>query len=161
MNFQIFGKIPDFEKKLSTMRSRGVNTSIIFQSIAQLKNRYPNDVYQEILGNCDTKICLGCSEMLSSEYVSKLLGTSTVETSSVRKERGFDGNFTYGMDNIGTTKRNLLNPDELIQLDNTKEIVILRGKKPLLCDKFDYSEHRLAKRLKILSDDYEPEWKKE
>ena len=82
-------------KKLSTMRSRGVNTSIIFQSIAQLKNRYPNDVYQEILGNCDTKICLGCSEMLSSEYVSKLLGTSTVETSTVKKERGFDGNFTY------------------------------------------------------------------
>lgn len=71
--FPNIGKIPDFEKKLSTMRSRGVNTSIIFQSIAQLKNRYPNDVYQEILGNCDTKICLGCSEMLSSEYVSKLL----------------------------------------------------------------------------------------
>ena len=99
--------------------------------------------------------------MLSSEYVSKLLGTSTVETSSVRKERGFDGNFTYGMDNIGTTKRNLLNPDELIQLDNTKEIVILRGKKPLLCDKYDYSENRLAKKLKVLSDDYEPEWKKD
>lgn len=71
--FPNIGKIPDFEKKLSTMRSRGVNTSIIFQSIAQLKNRYPNDVYQEILGNCDTKICLGCSEMLTAEYVSKLL----------------------------------------------------------------------------------------
>lgn len=71
--FPNIGKIPDFEKKLSTMRSRGVNTSIIFQSIAQLKNRYPNDVYQEILGNCDTKLCLGCSEILSSEYVSKLL----------------------------------------------------------------------------------------
>lgn len=71
--FPNIGKIPDFEKKLSTMRSRGVNTSIIFQSIAQLKNRYPNDVYQEILGNCDTKICLGCSEMMSSEYVSRLL----------------------------------------------------------------------------------------
>ena len=64
-----------------------------------------------------------------------------------------------GMDSIGATKRNLLNPDELIQLDNTKEIVILRGKKPLLCDKYDYSENRLAKKLKLLGDDYEPEWK--
>ena len=61
-----------------------------------------------------------------------------------------------GMDSIGTTKRNLLNPDELIQLDNTKEIVILRGKKPLMCDKFDYSEHRLATELKMLDDDYIP-----
>ena len=42
-------------------------------AVLGLKNRYPNDVYQEILGNCDTKICLGCSEMMSSEYVSKLL----------------------------------------------------------------------------------------
>lgn len=65
-----------------------------------------------------------------------------------------------GMDSIGTTKRNLLNPDELIQLDNTKEIVILRGKKPLMCDKFDYLEHKLAKELKMLEDDYIPDWRK-
>ena len=66
-----------------------------------------------------------------------------------------------GMDSIGTTKRNLLNPDEIIQLDNSKEIVILRGKKPLLCDKFDYSEHRLSNELKHLEDDYIPEWRRE
>ena len=29
-----------------------------------------------------------------------------------------------GMDSIGTTKRNLLNPDELIQLDNVKSIIL-------------------------------------
>ena len=64
------------------------------------------------------------------------------------------------MDSIGTTKRNLLNPDEIIQLDNSKEIVILRSKKPLMCDKFDYSEHRLAKDLIMLNEDYIPEWRK-
>lgn len=30
--------------------------SVIFQNIAQLKNRYPNDEYLEILGNCDTQV---------------------------------------------------------------------------------------------------------
>ncbi len=69
-------------------------------------------------------------------------------------------NLRIGMGSIGTTKRNLLNPDELIQLDNEKEIVILRGKKPLLCDKFDYSEHKNAKELKLLEDDYIPLWRK-
>lgn len=88
-------------------------------------------------------------------------GASTVETSTVKKERGFDGKFTYGMDSIGTTKRNLLNPDEIVQLDNTKEIVILRGKKPLMCNKFDYSEHRLACEMKLLEDSYVPKWRKE
>ena len=43
----------DFEKKLATTRSRGINIFMIFQNIAQLKNRYDNDVWQEILGNAD------------------------------------------------------------------------------------------------------------
>ena len=68
-------------------------------------------------------------------------------------------NLHIGMDNVGATKRNLLNPDELIQLDNSKEIVILRGKKPLLCDKFFYFEHKLAKELIPMEDNYVPEWK--
>jgi len=42
-------RIVDFEKKLATTRSRGINIFMIFQNIAQLKNRYDNDVWQEIL----------------------------------------------------------------------------------------------------------------
>ena len=66
MNLQIFGRIVDFEKKLATTRSRGINIFMIFQNIAQLKNRYDNDVWQEILGNCDTKICMGCRRYFNS-----------------------------------------------------------------------------------------------
>lgn len=58
--FTNIGRIVDFEKKLATTRSRGINIFMIFQNIAQLKNRYDNDVWQEILGNADTKICMGC-----------------------------------------------------------------------------------------------------
>ena len=29
-----------------------------------------------------------------------------------------------------------------------------------MCDKFDYSEHRLASDLKLLDDTYVPEWRK-
>lgn len=145
--FPNIGKIPDFEKKLSTMRSRGINTAIIFQSIAQLKNRYPNDVWQELLGNCDSKLCMGCNEIMTAEYVSNLLGVATVENNSVRKENGFDGYLTYGNVNIAASKRNLINPDELIKLDNNKLIIIIRGKKPLIAFKYDYSEHELSKEM--------------
>lgn len=47
--FTNIGRIVDFEKKLATTRSRGINIFMIFQNIAQLKNRYDNDVWQEIL----------------------------------------------------------------------------------------------------------------
>lgn len=34
-----------------------------------------------------------------------------------------------------------MNPDELLKLDNNKEIVIVRGRKPFICNKYDYSKH--------------------
>ena len=142
--FPNIGRIPSFEKKISTLRSRGINTSIIFQSIAQLKNRYPNDTWQEILGNTDSKLCMGCNDIASASYVTSILGTSTITTESIRKENGFDGNFTLGMLNEGTSQRNLMNPDELIKLDNDKLIIIIRGQKPLIAYKYDYSEHILS-----------------
>ena len=50
--FPNIGAIPDFKKKISTVRSRNIAVSVIFQNLAQLRNRYPNDEWQEILGNC-------------------------------------------------------------------------------------------------------------
>ena len=47
--FTNIGKIMDLQKKISTTRSRLINICLIFQNIAQLKNRYDNDVWQEIL----------------------------------------------------------------------------------------------------------------
>lgn len=124
---------------------------MIFQNIAQLKNRYDNDVWQEILGNCDTKICMGAGDILTAEYITEYLGVATVETNAIRKEAGFDGNFTYGVQNISTNKRNLMNPDELLKLDNDKEIVIVRGRKPFICYKYDYSKHNEASKLEDMT----------
>mgnify|MGYP003623216732 CR=1 FL=1 len=48
----LLGSIPDFTKKISTIRSRNISVSVIFQNLAQLQNRYPNGQWLEILGNC-------------------------------------------------------------------------------------------------------------
>lgn len=51
------------------------------------------------------------------------------------------------MENISTSKRNLMNSDELLKLDNNKEIIIVRGRKPFICNKYDYSKHQEAAKL--------------
>ena len=51
------------------------------------------------------------------------------------------------MENISTSKRNLMNSDELLKLDNNKEIIIVRGRKPFICSKYDYSKHQEAEKL--------------
>lgn len=155
--FSNIGQIPDFTKKLATIRSRGLHCSIVVQSIAQLQNRYPNSGWQEIIGNCDTKLFLGCNDIATAEFISELLGISTVEARTIVKERGPAGWFDWGKENISGQKRYLLNPDEIMKLDINESIIILRGQKPLKVKKMQYTEHKAAKMLPPPSE-YYPEW---
>lgn len=155
--FANIGQIPDFQQKLSTIRSREISCSIVCQHIAGLKTLYPNDVWQGLIGNCDVKIIMGTNDLLTAEYIRDMLGISTIETSSIRKEAEFDGKLDYGAISIATGKRNLMNSDEILRMNNDEEIVIIRGCKPFKCKKIRYWEYRLGKNLKEKSiEDYEP-----
>ncbi len=157
--FPNIGAIPDFTKKISTMRSRGIHSSVIFQNIAQLKNRYPNDAWQEIIGNCDTRLFLGCTDTATAEFVSALLGQATVQSQSIRKKAGFEGMFDFGDVSISTQKRALLNPDEILRLEPMSALLILRGQKPFKVEKMDYTKHPLSKQIRpIPISEYNPEW---
>jgi len=63
----------DFDKLLSTMRSREISVSIIIQNLAQLKALFEKQ-WESIVGNCDQFLYLGGNEQSTHEYVSKLLG---------------------------------------------------------------------------------------
>lgn len=62
--------IPDFNKKISTVRSRGISIIPIFQNVGQIQNRYPDGLSDEIIGNCDTRLrtrndrCFKCAIFL-------------------------------------------------------------------------------------------------
>lgn len=160
--FPNIGAIPDFTKKISTMRSRGLHCSIIFQNIAQLKNRYPNDAWQEIIGNCDSRLFLGGTDIMTAQFVSDLLGEATVRDVSHRKKAGLDGIFDFGDMSVSGKPRKLLKPDEILRLEHKKAILLLRGQKPLLIEKMDYTEHPLSKRIIPMPvSQYIPEWAKE
>lgn len=160
--FPNIGQIPDFTKKISTIRSRGLNVSIIFQNIAQLENRYPQNQWQEIIGNCDTKLFLGCTDILTAKFVSEILGKTTITEYSYTKEMGLEYIFDFGKRTDRETSRYLLNPDEVLRFPNDKALVMLRGQKPLKVEKMDYTKHFLAKKLvQRKTSEYIPEWVKE
>lgn len=161
MNLQIYGAIPDFNRKISTVRSRGIALIPITQNKGQLDNRYPNGLSDEIIGNCDLRLGLGTTDTLTAEFFCDLVGVSTVQTESIRKEAGIEGEFEFGQKNISTLQRNLLNKDEILRISATKLLVILRGNKPLLLDKMIYTEHPLANKLRDSSVlEYTPKWTK-
>ena len=149
--FPNIGTIPDFCKKISTVRSRGLNISIIFQNLAQLQNRYPQNQWQEILGNCDTQLFLGCTDELTATFISNRTGDVTIGVSSKAKQLGTWRISDYTPEYRQTSsigKRKLLTPDEVLRLPLEKALVILRGQKVLKVDKFDYTLHPEAKKLK-------------
>ena len=63
--------LPDeFDKLLSTMRSREISVSIIIQNMAQLKALFEK-TWESIVGNCDELVYLGGNEQSAHEYILK------------------------------------------------------------------------------------------
>ena len=161
--FPNIGQIPDFEKKLATIRSRHMNVDIIFQNLAQLKNRYPNDLWQEIIGCCDTQLFLGCTDGMTAKFISDRAGVIGVEVESQQKELNAIRVTDYTPQfkaTSGQGKRNLLNIDEVMRLPNSQALVFLRGEKGLKVNKFDYSRHPDSKLLCPCNvKEHIPEWR--
>lgn len=139
------GHIPDFTKKLSTMRSRGIGSSIVFQNIGQLKDYYPGNGWETILGNCDTWVVLGAKDRLTAEYIEKILGQGTIETESISMERGRI--LDPGRVTISPSSRELMQLSEVLRLQKNEQIIIPANSKPARIKKMDYAEHPWAKEL--------------
>lgn len=162
--FPNIGQIPDFCKKISTVRSRGIDITVIFQNIVQLQNRYPNGQWEEILGNCDTTVFLGCTDGTTAQYISEKTGIASIEVETQNTE--YDRSVV--MLNQATTyhevkstgQRKVLNPDEVLTLKNTEELILLRGQRPFKAKKFDYTLHQDAKELTLTPiASHIPQWK--
>ena len=160
--FPNIGAIVDFKKKISTVRSRSINISVIFQNLAQLQNRYPDGAWQEILGNCDTQLFLGCTDDVTAKLVSDRTGEITVAVASKTKNLNTWRISDYTPEyrearSIG--KRKLLTPDEILRLPVKEALVIMRGQKVLKVKKFDYTNHPHSKLMvKKKASSHVPEW---
>ena len=128
------GTISELSRRISVIRSRNISMSCVFQNLAGLQNRYPQNQWQEILGNCDVQLFLGCTDQLTAEYVSQRTGIASVAVSSTSKAlstlRVSDYTPQY-RESSGVGKRPVLTPDEVLRLPVDEALVILRGHKVL------------------------------
>ena len=130
--------LPDeFDKLLSTMRSREISVSIIIQNLAQLKALFEKQ-WESIVGNCDEFLYLGGNEQSTHEYVSKLLGKETIDTNTYGRSKGRNGSYSTNWQLAG---RELMTPDEVRMLDNRYALLFIRGERPLEDFKYDILKH--------------------
>ena len=146
--FANIGKVPDFDKKISTSRSRKISFSVILQNLDQLEAVYEKS-YETIIGNCDTHVFLGSNSYKTVEYFSKALGEKTIERDSIsiNKDRQYFRTGQSVSDQV--MARALMTPDELRRMDNDLCIIFEKGIKPVKANKFYYFKHKgMASALK-------------
>ena len=139
--FANIGKIPDFDKKISTSRSRKISFSVILQNLDQLEAVYEKS-YETIIGNCDTHLFLGSNSYKTVEYFSKALGEKTIarDSISINRDRQYFKTGESVSDQV--MARALMTPDELRRLDNDLCIIYEKGIKPVKANKFYYFKHK-------------------
>ena len=126
-----------FEEILATIRSRGINVSIIIQAISQLKRLFEKN-WETIMSCCSSFLYLGGSEQSTHKYISEMLGKETIDTNTYGYNKGRGGSYTTNYQNSG---RDLLDPAEVRLLDKSDAILIVQGKRIVKDKKFDTFNH--------------------
>ena len=153
--FTAIGYMPILQKSVSYIRGYALRLVTIFQNISQIQDARPNGYGREgaktLLSNHGCKVYFAQEESEDAELVSKLLGYKTIkQTSRSFNQGGKSGGSTSR--SVSETKRALMLPQELKELDYKKEIVTVLGNKPLVCEKaFYYNDPYFMDKLKKVS----------
>ena len=136
--FPNIGMIPDFQILISTIRSRNIGCTLIYQSIAQLKSQYGDD-WGTILENCDSELVLGGSNNPESlEFFGKQLGKRTIEVLNTTENLGAQGSFSK---NYQVASRDLMTPEEIRTMPRNRCLLMISGVVPFYSYKFDLKKH--------------------
>lgn len=129
---------------------------IVLRGIAQLADIYPRREWEEITACCDATICLGVNDTTSAQFVSEKCGMTTIRVTNNQQPQtplfspvaNLSRPYSQTRSN---TQRALMQPDEVLRLDNAKSIVMLRGQLPMLLYKVMPPEFADFKKLRTLS----------
>lgn len=155
--------LPNSKKWLSVSRSRNCDIQCVAQSVSQLADRYPKTEWQELVGDCDYQLFLGCNDGMTADFISSQCGTMTVRTEDTNTPVP---PFLYPMaprpymHRKSTTSRPLLMPDEVRRLPKNQAILLIRGEKPIKLYKVSPEEHPDYGKLHFVkATDHIPEWR--
>lgn len=154
--FPSIGKLGDFKRSIAFTRGFRMNCIVIVQSIAQLADIYPRREWEEITACCDATICLGVNDTTSAQFISEKCGMTTIRVTNNQQPQtplfspvaNLSRPYSQTRSN---TQRALMQPDEVLRLDNAKSIVMLRGQLPMLLYKVMPPEFADFKKLRTLS----------
>jgi type IV secretion system protein VirD4 len=155
--FNNIGKLGEAQRTDRTSRAHSASFEAVpsmshmaVQSLGQLQNRYPNNLWAEIIGNVDVQLMLGCTDDITADFFSERSGDMSIEVNStmtVRQTIAVAQVIPQYRHTEGQGKRRLLTPDEVLRLPNEELLVIIRGHNILKLSKFDFTNHPMSKEI--------------
>lgn len=125
--FAALGPMRMAERAMAEGRGYGVRMWPILQDLNQLKDSY-KDGWQTFIGNARAVQFFGTADVFTADYVSKMLGKTTVISSGTSGEH----------QSTSETGRALLTPDEVMHLGADEELLFVRGVRPIKAQKIPY-----------------------
>lgn len=132
------GKISGIQEMLGTMRGRRIYPMMIWQSLSQMKSRYGNEAFEDIMSMCDTHVYLGINDMFTAKYCSDSVGYTTIKIQGTTKE----AKGVFAIDTKSESKnfhqRKLIIEDECMRLARDKMILRQIAHEPFILNKVQY-----------------------
>ena len=137
--FAYCGKQPDFNRKISTMRSREISTAVIVQGISQIKSKslYGDD-WEAIFENCSITLFLGSKGPTTQKVISELAGKETVTHVTHSTSKGTSSSYTVGEQLIASDVYSI---GDIAMLDNRKCLIHIQGQHIYEDWKYDVKDH--------------------
>ena len=163
--FTAIGALPDFDKKLATVRSAGLNIMMIFQTLTHLEAIYPNGLWETLIANCTTMICLACNDLTTAKYLSDRSGTASVAQEQMKVSRP-----TMQLANVvtdvaysySTGKREVMTLGDVVTLAGDSVLVSVMSADLFILKKFPYTDMIDPSTLRIVNMfDHVPAWRQQ
>ena len=122
--FGTIGKLNAVAQAYGLAAGRGMIMWTFSQDLNQLKRDYPQE-WETFIGNSQAITCFGVMDNFTAEYISRKLGTSTIEHPNVSTTHdALTSVNTSTTTSIQTMSRPLLHPDEVCRLDANFAIIM-------------------------------------
>lgn len=127
----------DYQKILSTARSRNISFAIVLQDKSQIEKIY-DTIYKTLMACCSEWLFLGSNEKETCEYFSALVGKETVMVKSTSTTHGMNASYTV---QYTPTQRDLMTADEMRRKSNELAILIIEGENAVKDEKYNMKNH--------------------
>lgn len=144
----------DYQKILSTSRSRNISFIIVLQNKQQIEAIFEK-YYRTIYGNCAWQLFLGSHELETCKYYSELLGKHTIHAYTYNKNYGRQGGATRQDQLI---QRDLMTPGEISRLNKNKCIIYTANQGAVLDYKYKLKKHPYYKYVSDKKGDIPYDW---